>query len=293
MTPSAAGYTLNQSVKDDKFSVDDILQYNLSLQVSRELFRLCVTDIQNNRCLLLEDYQIFNIQSNSALFTQLDEIFRNHTVLEAGFWKSIKLGIKNKSFSLVPDSLFEEEFARDYLSINSTINGTEVYYYKQKTSETINIFAADSEIIDWFKRKYPQKNIKVFHFTSPVIEGVMIDRKLKDEKSLYIVGEKNMLTILVKADNKLNYCNSFTYYSPEDFIYFVMFVFDQLKLNPEVTPVVLWGDISTDSPVYNKLYKYIRNVSFGNKPAALFFGYQFDEIFDHRFFDLYNMHFCD
>lgn len=288
-----SGYTLNQTIKDEKFNVDFIAQYNLSMQVSRELFRVCVTDTQTNRCLLLEDYQFKNLNSNTALLKQLEDIFESHSVLQAGFWKSIKLGIKNKNFSLVPDSLFEKEFAKDYLSINCTVSGKEVYYHKQKTTETVNIFSADKEIVEWFKAKYPHKNVKVFHFTSPIIEGVMIDGKLKDERSLFVVCEKTSLTILVKTENQLEFCNSFNYFTPEDFVYYVMFVFDQLKLNPEETPVVLWGEVQADSPIYNKLYKYIRNISLGNKPASLSFSYQFDEVFDHKFFDLYNMHFCD
>ena len=121
----------------------------------------------------------------------------------------------------------------------------------------------------------------------------MLDKVEEEQKSVFIVAEKNTLTILVKKSKRLEFCNTFHYTTPEDFIYFVMFAFDQLKLNQDTTPVTLWGEITPDSAVYSKLYKYIRNISFGNKPSTLSFGYQFDEVFDHKFYDLYNMHFCE
>lgn len=293
MLQAKATYKLNQKIKDDKFNVDHIAQYNLSLQISTELFRVCVTDTENNRCLLLEDYQFSSIQSPSQLLDQMDLIYDDHHILQAGFWKSIKLSIKNKSFSLIPSSLFDKDHVKDYLNINCTVNGREVFYYRQNTTDSVNIFSADREITDWFAARYPHKSLKIFHYTSPFIDGVMIEQPSREEKSMYIVTEKNSLTILVKRNKKLEFCNTFNYITTDDFVYFVMFVFDQLKLNPEMTPVTLWGEVTPDSAVFNKLYKYIRQISFGNKPSSLYFGYQFDEVFDHKFYDLYNMHFCE
>ena len=44
---------------------------------------------------------------------------------------------------------------------------------------------------------------------------------------------------------------------------------------------------------YNEFYKYINNVVFGHRPKFLTFGYMFDEVQDHHFFDLYGMQLLD
>jgi hypothetical protein len=110
---------------------------------------------------------------------------------------------------------------------------------------------------------------------------------------IYVHVEENFLTVVVKGSKGLDLCNSFYFSSTDDFVYFVMFVYHQLNLQPEKQPVILFGEITPDSEIYKKLYKYIRNISFGDKPSSLKFSYHFDELFDHRFFDLYSMHFCD
>jgi hypothetical protein len=63
-----------------------------------------------------------------------------------------------------------------------------------------------------------------------------------------------------------------------------------LDMDQQSSQVILWGYIGKNSPHYHEFYKYINNVAFGDRPAYLQFGYMFDEVQDHHFFDLYGMH---
>ncbi len=63
---------------------------------------------------------------------------------------------------------------------------------------------------------------------------------------------------------------------------------DELKLDPNVCKVKLFGELSHDSAIFSNLYKYIRHLSFGTKPVAISYSFKFDEVLDHRYFDLYN-----
>jgi hypothetical protein len=287
-------YRLVKKIKDELLNVDEISSYNLYLQISNHVFRFCITDVVKNRCLHLEDYKISFISHPNQLIQQLERLYDEHHLLKAGFWKSIWLAVKNVNFSLVPNSLFDKNFLKEYISINTSLCSMPdeaYYYYTQKSTDAVNIFSADKKIVDWFSKTYPSKNIRVVHYTSSLIEGVMIHGS--EERLVYLQVEQNYVTIIVKHKKTLEFCNSFYFYTAEDFIYFVMFVFEQLQLSQEETEVVVWGEITPDSLVYNKLIKYIRNVSLGEKPSSMKFGYSFDEIMDHNFFDLYAMHLCE
>lgn len=289
-------YKLNNSVKDSRFETDNLAKYHLSFQVNFELFRTCVIDSESNRCLFLEDYTLYDIYTTSDLLEQLDILFEDHVLLKAGFWKSITLGVKNTQFSLIPESLFEKDYLKEYLTLNTTLDkepDEEYHYFKQKQTEAVNVFATNKRLTNWFSSMYPLKQIRVVHHTAPMIEGIMLQKTTAAaEKCIYIQVEQYFLTITVKQGKKLIFCNSFTFNTSEDFVYFILFVFDQLELNPERCPVVVFGEITHDSESFSKLYKYIRHLSFGSKPEFIRFGYQFDEVFDHRYFDLYNMHLC-
>jgi hypothetical protein len=289
-------YKLNNKIKDARFETEHLAKYHLSFQVNFELFRICVVDSESNRCLLLEDYNLYDIYTTSDLLEQLELLFEDHTLIQAGFWKSITLGVKNTQFSLIPESLFEKDFLKEYLTLNTTLNkepDEEYHFFKQKQTEAVNVFATNKRLTTWFNARYPLKQIRVVHHTAPMIEGIMLQKEITSStKTVFVHVEQYFLTIVVKEDKKLIFCNSFTFNTSEDFVYFILFVFDQLGLNPEKCPVMVFGEITHDSESFSKLYKYIRNLSFGSKPDLIRFGYQFDEVFDHRYFDLYNMHLC-
>ena len=293
---AVSNYKLINKIKDDTFNVDLISNYNLSLQINPDLFRICVTDSVKNRCLLLEDYSLNSSLDSDKILGQLQEIFEEHHILKAGFWKSVKLGFKTFNFVLVPNSLFDKEYGKDYLNLNGTIKSEsceEVQFYHQHSGDLVNIFSADKNLIEWFRLAYPAKPIKIFHHTSSFIEGLFLNRNHKEDKSMFLYVESNLITIVIAKSKSLEFCNSFAFTTPDDFIYYVMFVIDQLKFNVELNTVTVWGDLLPDSPMYKKLFKYIRNVSFGTKPGSIYFGYNFDEIFDHNYFDLYSMHLCE
>lgn len=289
-------YKLNNKIKDARFETEHLAKYHLSFQVNFELFRICVVDSESNRCLLLEDYNLYDIYTISDLLEQLEMLFDDHTLIQAGFWKSITLGVKNTQFSLIPESLFEKDFLKEYLTLNTTLNkepDEEYHFFKQKQTEAVNVFATNKRLTSWFNTRYPLKQLRVVHHTAPMIEGIMLQKETANStKTVFVHVEQYFLTIVVKEGKQLIFCNSFTFNTSEDFVYFILFVFDQLGLNPEKCPVIVFGEITHDSESFSKLYKYIRNLSFGSKPDLIRFGYQFDEVFDHRYFDLYNMHLC-
>ncbi|MCU0431762.1 MAG: DUF3822 family protein [Cytophagaceae bacterium] len=290
-------YQLYKRVKDDSFSVDNISSYALFLQVSSVLFRVCVTDTERNRCLLLEDYRFTTPQKNTdQLLEQLSLIVDDHHLLQAGFWKSVKLAVRNSHFSLIPNSLFDKNFLKEYLALNCSLNKgipDHFYYYTQRGTDAVNIFAADRKLIDFFSQLYPSRQLQVIHFTSPLIEGVMHERLHSEQKEVFLEVEPNHLTILVKHNKTLEFCNTFYFETTEDFLYFVLFAFDQLGLNQYDTPVTLWGDIAPDSPIIQKLKTYVRTVHLGDKPSNMKFGYFFDELMEHSYYDVYSMHLCE
>ena len=54
--------------------------------------------------------------------------------------------------------------------------------------------------------------------------------------------------------------NSFDYKSKEDILYYLLFTFSELSLNPDNIHLVCCGLIDLDSELYALLYNYIRNI---------------------------------
>ncbi len=296
MSTTGVKFKQIQSVKDDEFNVDSIPEYTLSMQIGNKSFRFCILDTRVNKCLWLEDYSFSSILFTEQLLDQLNLIFDDHMVLQAGFWQNIFLSFQNQQFTLIPEAVFKPEQAADYLQLaaDTTLEPMDVHYYKHVSSGMVNVFAAQRKTIDWFKAVYLNKHIQLVHHTSAFIEGLKYNNSssAKPSQTLSILIEESYLTIALVDGQQLEFCNTYYYTSVQDFVYYTMLVMQELKLNPETCKVILYGGISHDSAIFNTLYKYIRNVNFGAKPKHLEFGYKFDEVLDHRYFSIYNIYLC-
>jgi hypothetical protein len=105
--------------------------------------------------------------------------------------------------------------------------------------------------------QYSSFNYK--HKNSVLVERLLKLNGTSQEKEVYIHFQSNYFEIIVVKGNKLIFFNSLEYNTPEDFIYYILFTFEQLQLNPESISVKLLGAISKDSDYFAISYKYIRN----------------------------------
>jgi hypothetical protein len=211
-------------------------------------------------------------------------------VLKAGFWQHVNVCVNNTHFTLVPQILFEKEQAAQYMQlvIETPAHPEEVLYFYHQHWQAVNVFSVEKKILEWFNMTYPGRNLTMMHQTSAFMEGLVQNSEILPGRNMYISVEPSYLMVVVMDGQQLEYCNIFFYMSVHDFTYYVILVMDELKLDPNVCKVKLFGELSHDSAIFSNLYKYIRHLSFGTKPVAISYSFKFDEVLDHRYFDLYN-----
>lgn len=295
MNTATEHFKLREKVKDSKFSIDQLEHYYLLLQAGEREFQLIIVDSASNRCLLLENYDLFGTETEEDYLNTLEGLFRDHHLLMAGFWKGVKLCIKNQKFSLVPASLFDKEKLGAYLRLSCQINETQdrLLYYKHIKTHAVTVFAANARLVDWLNDRYPNLRLQIIHHTSALVEGLLQYEDHSSQQDVFLLLENNMLSAVVTKDKKLEYCNLFNCRNEQDFVRYVMLIFQQLKLDRNTIKTILWGNIDSGSSWFKELYPYIRNLSFGGRPGFIRFNFMFDEIPDHRFFDLYSIYVCE
>ncbi len=295
METAVANFKLLKKVKDTKFDVDDLHHYDLCLQVGVRDFQFCVIDTRSNKCLLYEDFAFENVKTINSRLQAVKDLFESHHVLMAGFWHSIKLSVKGHKFALVPQPIFSQDGLADYLSFNTPYNPQyeAVYFYKHIATEAVNVFSADKKLIDWIKALYNQKEVVVTHQGSAFIEGILKYNDHSSEKSMFCLVDKGILHVVITSNKKLHYYNQFAVKTSSDYLKYIMLVFKELNLSQKKSKVLFWGGLTPQSPHIQELKKYIRDISFGSRPTFLSFNFAFDEIPDHKGFDLFNIFLCD
>lgn len=291
MQSAALNYKLIKKIKDERFDVDHIDQYILLIHVGTRDLQVGVVNSADNRMLLLEDFVFPSLSSHNELHQILEQLFDEHSLLKAGFWKKIKISIKNNKFVQVPEALFVEESQSEYLRFNAQVDSAneEVLSVINPRSKAATVFTFPRDLKDWFISLYPESRPIFLHQSAVLIEGVTRVSEHRNDLPLYIFVDRFRLHILYAKQGKLIYYNQFLIKQFSEYIKYIMLVMKTLNLRQESSQIVLWGYIGKNSPHYNEFYKYIKNVVFGHRPKHVKFGYMFDEVQEHHFFDLYSM----
>lgn len=292
---AAGSHKLINRIKDTNFSIDDLTHYSLSILVGKYDLQFCVSDTRDNRCLLLEDYTFGDTLSGNRLSDSLYKLFESHELLMAGYWKSIKLAIKNQKFTLIPSTLFSRDNLPHYLHMSAEIDEDidSFYYYKHVQSEVVLVFAAEKNVIERIRSIYPTRSLQVLHQGSALIEGIQSHRDFTNNRDMYIHIGRTHFSIVVTENNRLLYYNRFSYQDSQDIIKYTMMVMQEMNLDQNSSKVLVWGNVKVNSEHFRQLYRYIRNISYGSKPSYLKFSYVFDELSDHQYFDLYSIYVCE
>lgn len=291
MQSAALKYKLIKKIKDERFDVDQINQYDLLIHVGTRDLQVGVVDTADNRLLLLEDFVFPTLSSQEELLGTLEQLFDDHALLKAAFWKRVKVSFKNNKFVQVPEPLFVEESRDEYLKFNARLGEKEsVYSIRNQRPAAVTVFSVPGDLRDWMSSLYPNSNLHFLHQSAVIIEGVTEVSRGRNDNPLYIFIDRFRLHIIYAQEGRLVYYNQFVIKQFSEYVKYIMLVMKTLNLKQETSQVVLWGYIGKNSPHYHEFYKYIQNVAFGDRPRFLKFGYMFDEVQDHHFFDLYSMH---
>ncbi|MCU0356739.1 MAG: DUF3822 family protein [Cyclobacteriaceae bacterium] len=278
-----------RKIKDDRFEEENIHDYSLLLNLGVRDLQVAV--LQQSRLLYLEDFIFPSVTSTEELRQALLILLEQHAFLKAGFWKDIGVAVKNQKFIQVPEPLFDADASAQYLRFNANVNlkAYEIHQHTLGRSQAVTVFAMPKIWKQVLAETYPNGQYRLFHHSSALIEGVMQLASSDSENPLYVFVDRFKFHILYARDGKLIYYNQFSIHNFQDYIKYIMLVMNSLHINQQMSKVVMWGYLGNNSPHYHEFYKYVQNVSFGSKPAHLQYGYVFDEIQDHQYFDLLSM----
>jgi len=266
--------------------------YGLSIQLSLDGFSFCVLDPQQKKYFGIQSYDFQHITNHNQLSKALNDLIPTIELLNISY-ESIKILFETHKSVLIPKAFSETGNLAGHLRLSHQIELTEIILDDYlPVLEAQHVWPFPTIIHDTLLRYF--SNAAIHHHGSVLIETLLAQNKNRDEgANAYVYVRKNWFDIVVINGNKLLFFNSFKYQAKEDFIYFLIYVIEQLELNPETVQLTFLGEILKLSQIYDIANKYVRNIGFGNRPQDFKFSYVFDEIPGHFYFNLLNHYRCE
>ena len=231
----------------------------LSIQVSLTGLSFCCFDTLNGTISSFNEVQFDTIDKGIAIEDLFANAFAEYPELNDQYDDILIIHSNNLS-TFVPTALFDEQYMGSYLQYNTKVFETDFFAFDEISNYQINaVYIPYVNMNNYFIDKFGAFDYK--HANSILVTKLLDASKNNDEKTMYVHFNQGHFEIIVIQNQKLLLFNSFDYQTVEDFIYYVLFTAEQMNLNPETFPLVLIGDITTESDYYKIAYKYIRNVA--------------------------------
>jgi hypothetical protein len=267
--------TQSNSFIDEAFDVKKTSGYQLVIQIGIDGVLLAVNDKLNNKYIAFEKY------------ADLIDLLTKNSKLIPHNYKSVLCLVVNNLSTLIPNPLFENEKKDLYLNFNTSLkDGEFIVVDDLKNLDAKNIFALSSGLKSKLESLYPA--VTYHHFSSILIESLLAQNKNQTSKKLFVHVQASHFEVVLLDGKHLQFYNTFNHHSAEDFIYYLLFVCEQLQLNPENIEVVLLGEIERNSAMYNVAQKYIRNIKWGERKGDVDYSYQLQTLPKHFYFTLFN-----
>lgn len=266
---------------DDTFDPTQPGHYNLYLSASPTLLRLAAADVERRKFVAVEEYEL--------PAGGLPALAARHDFLAQRGWNEVRLALAGRAFTLLPAPLFRAGDEAAILRLHHALAPTETAHSRPHPAlELVSVFAADTVLTDWLAATHSSAG-RLLHHTSGVLAG-LAHQHAGSRQRIYLNLSPNELTLVVFGQ-QLEYCNTFAFSTAEDVLYYTILVMQELGLNPDQDELTVWGDLTHDSALFTLLRTYIRQLRLGARPDDVQYSYRLNEVFGHRYFDLFGLHF--
>jgi len=278
------------NLTDELFSTKQSSSCHLSVQAGLDGFSFCILDTKTNKFLVLQHFPFNGIATFNRLSEKIAGIISESELLKNNF-KSVSCSVVHAKSTLVPNALFDENQKNDFLSFNFTLDADEeVRANNLRNLDAKNLFAVNLNLENTLKKFFP--NVQFIHHSTSLLESTMGTFKNQPGKKMVVHVGRSQFEIAIAEGKQLLFYNSFRHQSSEDFIYYVLFVCEQLQLNPEKVDLILLGEIERSSALYEILHKYVRHIHFGERSENFEYAYKLETIPKHFYHNLFSQYLC-
>ena len=232
---------------DDYSEVKYQNQYSLSIRFSSDGYSLFVHD--ENEILISTkhvDEKLYSLTENEII-----QLFKNQPEIKSTY-RHTRIICESNSYSLIPTSFFDPQYAPDFLDFENIKQKSEaVLFNRVQSFNIVNVFSIPAAFYKSLASVFPYCNPE--HHVSFLLN----EQLYKSNKTVFhLLLRIGWVDILVTSGNLLQFANRFEYRTAEDLLYYTLNVFEQLNIDAENSPVVMYNS-KENSDIMNLLSKYL------------------------------------
>lgn len=259
--------------------------YTLTIQLSLDGLSFVVFDNTEQRFVALKHYHYSTKDVNiQDVTTELQE--KESWKLEE--FKNINIIVDNNFNTLIPKELFREEMKESHLSLLNINNNANILTDEIPECEAVNVFSSIENL------NFTNDKVKIYHSSTILIKKLIKEFSDRNAETRAFVNVKNnSYELIILNNDRLIFHNYFNFKTKEDFLYFILFTFDQLNIDNESIPLYFMGFIEEKSPIVELCARYVRNIRFFNRDNNFNYINELNSAPYYYYYTLYSFISCE
>lgn len=279
----------NFSFVDETFDINRTNTYERSIQFNLNGFSLSVLDLVRNKFILLKHYNLRHKVSFEEKADEIQSIIDNDEHLKASYKITKTLVVSPKSV-LIPNELFEKNFAKKYFEFNHRLEELEeIHFNENKSIQAVNLFTIPSPIsyvlFDSFGKT------PIYHQFNPFNAYYL--RFSPENRVSAVHLHEDFIDIASYGNRRLKFYNNFMIKSKEDILYFILYTFKQLNLSRTENELHISGNLNLHSGLESLLRQYIKKIHIHKAPKDFTYSYTFNKDQINHFSNLFRLQLCE
>jgi hypothetical protein len=231
----------------------EMIQPVLSLSIGERSFSFAISNAQANQL-----YHLASFSADEMTTDVLAEILSLHPEASATFYK-VAVCYNYAQHVLVPQEFYESERTGDlWKAVHGISAGKNIISESAPQWQLNDVYSVPQDVQQFLMRRYPSATYKSFSSLALKLAGNSENGLLQVD---FGVDEFHVLAL---KQSKLLLVESFSYSSPHDVLYHLLYICNEYSLSQYEVQVNISGLVDKDSALYKELYQYLIKIDFRN-----------------------------
>ncbi|MDL2256087.1 DUF3822 family protein [Parabacteroides sp. OttesenSCG-928-G06] len=220
----------------------------------------------------------------------LKEFFFAHDFL-TWTYKKVRIVVDTPQYTPVPDAVFIEKQKENFLDFNFSHPENKCLYDKIEDEGMVIVYGINNETYEFCARSFIDPLF--IHSASTLFPYWKRQSVVSPDGKMYAVLSPKRIDIFCYQPDKVTFINSFTIDSPEDIIYYILYVWRSTGMDQHKDLLFLYGEGEEGDQkgnIIETISKYLRHAEIGAIPSD---AYLLGEEIIHTPMDLVALSICE
>ena len=245
-------------------------------------FSYIIRDRARNQLLAYHDQTLSKYDDPAtAIIARIND----NELLRGVDYGSIVLGWETERHALVPRELYKAEHRRDYLAQLTPLTENDTVEAEWHNElDAYLLFATNEDALSQVKDQL--RTARSQHYVGGPLKTWARRSLRSGEACVSAAFRGNRIFVAVHQAGSLQFCNTFTFDTPQDVLYYLLLAYDHCGMLPGRVPLYLSGGVARSGEVHELLYTYVEEVKFSEYGAPPALPTELASLDKHLYFDL-------